>query len=166
MDKSGMYYRCSLCGQQWNKRHRNKVISYGVCPGPSIWGENQGMHPDIPKNVAPGSELIWAGVKLHKSHNIVWKQGLVICMRCGALSQGIRVKHISEECKGKPGKATFPSACLRRFRCGAHPYGPKGKWPLPPAARCPDCFTDLGPACWGSTGPVLMGCTSVQFLSC
>ena len=78
IDKSGMYYSCSLCGQQWNKQQRKQVINYGVCPGPKIWGQNQGMLLDIPKNLAPGSELIWAGVKLHKSYNIVWKQGLVI----------------------------------------------------------------------------------------
>ena len=146
LDKSGEYYSCLHCGQRWNKKHRRRVIEYGVCPGPKIWCENQGMLFDIPRNVAPGCEIIWAGQKLHKSHDIVWKQGLVICMRCGALSQGIRVKHLSEKCKGCSGKASFPGICLKRFRCGAHPYGPKEKWLLPPATRSPDCFTDLDPA--------------------
>ena len=39
INKSGKYYSCLLCGQQWNKQHRKTVISNGVCPGPRIWGE-------------------------------------------------------------------------------------------------------------------------------
>ena len=139
IDKSGNRYSCSTCGQCWNKQQRNMVISYGVCPGPSIWGENQGMLPEIPRNLARGSELIWAGHKIHKTHSIVWKRGLVICMRCGSLSQGRRVGHLIEKCKGVPKKGDFPGACLKRFRNGDHPY-PRGTWPLPAEASPPAMF--------------------------
>ena len=140
----GGWYSCLQCGQSWHTKHRNNIIARGTCPGPEIWETTSGMYPDILVRVVRGSELVWAGQQIHKTHSVCWKQGLVICMRCGCYSQGTRMIGLVKKCKGKTGDMDSRIR-LRRFRCGMHPVH-KGKWPLYAGASPPVQFSDLLPA--------------------
>ena len=145
-ENQGGWYSCLQCGQSWHLKHRHFIIAQGQCPGPKIWETiPSGMYPDIPKRVVLGSELVWAGQKIHQTHNTCWKQGLVICMRCGCLSQGTRIVGLVRKCRGRTGDNNSRIR-LRRFRCGMHPVH-KGKWPLYAGASPPAQFSDLVPAC-------------------
>ena len=138
----GGWYSCLQCGQTWHSKHRRYIIAQGQCPGPKIWVTTpSGMYPDIPKSVVAGSELVWAGQKIHKSHNVSRKQGLVICIRCGSYSQGTRIIGLVTKCKGRAGDNNSRIR-FKRFRCGMHPVY-KGKWPLYAGANPPAQFSDL-----------------------
>ena len=145
VDQKG-WYSCLQCGQTWHSKHRKDIIAQGKCPGPKIWETTpSGMYPDIPKSVVIGSELVWAGHKIHKTHNICWKRGLVICMRCGCLSQGRRIVGLVKKCRGRTGENNSRNRLIR-FRCGRHPVS-NGKWPLYAGASPPAQFSDLVSAC-------------------
>ena len=135
---------CSVGSPGKKNQHRHMVIAQGSCPGPEIWETVTGMYPEIPVRVVRGSELIWAGHKVHKTHNICWKQGLVICYRCGCYSQGARVVGLVKKCMGKPGDINSKLR-LKRFRSGLHPVH-NGRWPLYAGACPPAQFSDLLPA--------------------
>ena len=111
----------------------------GECPGPGIW--DAGTLPDIPARVRNGSQIVWAGRVIHQTHRVVWKQGLIICLKCGSLSHGTRVNNLVDECLGCPGSA-FTARNLRNFRMGRHPYGEGRRWPAGRRDPVPDIFQD------------------------
>ena len=113
------WHDCMACGQRWHKRDRRKIIGMGHCQANQLWG-HVGVDPDVPKLVKRGSGIVWAGHMLHRTHVMAWKRGLVICMRCGSLSQGKRVGHLCEECPGRP-RSSWGKGCLKAFREGGHP---------------------------------------------
>ena len=134
------WQECIKCCQWWHKRNRRDIITKGPCPGATIW--EPGRIPEIPAVVTRGSDLIFAGQTVHRTHHVAWKRGLVICLKCGALSHGAKMICLSDECPGQP-RSGFTSSCLRNFRVGIHPYGnlrhgKPPKWPLKKLDPCPD----------------------------
>ena len=127
---------CMRCGGTWRKAQRTGIIALGECPGPRLWRRhtNDVQIPLTATNAS--SSIICAGHKLHKSHHLCWKRGVTICGRCGACTQGRRVRYLIEECGGKP-KSTYMQHGLRRFRNGTHPAGNAAQWPLNDDAPIP-----------------------------
>ena len=140
----GGWQECMICCQRWHKRHRQQIISKGSCPGAVLW--EPGRIPEIPATVIPGSDLTFAGQTVHRTHHVAYKRGLVICLKCGALSHGARVVSLSDECTGQP-RSAFTSSCIRNFRVGIHPYGRirqgrPPRWPKRRRSPIPDFFRD------------------------
>ena len=132
------WQECMVCCQRWHKRQRQSIITRGNCPGAPVWDE--GPLPEIPRILPKGSSH---GSKVvHRSHRVAYKRGLIICLRCGALSHGTKVVHLNEECRGKP-RSPWASGCLEKFRKGVHPHGDRGKLPLRRRDPVPETFRKL-----------------------
>ena len=138
------WQECIKCCQWWHKRHRRDIITKGPCPGAVIW--EPGKIPEIPAPVTRGSDFIFAGQTVHRTHQVAWKRGLVICLKCGALSHGAKMICLSDECSGQP-RSAFTASCLKNFGVGNHPYGKlrygkPPKWPLKKLDPCPEFFRE------------------------
>ena len=128
---------CGRCSQTWQTRQRSNIINMGACPGPGKWGE-LGADPEIPVHQARGSEILWAGHRLHRTHSPGWKKGLVICWLCGAYTHGTRVRYLIDKCPLAP-RSKHAHLCVGAFRKGKHPLGDHGTWPQP-EGRKPSIF--------------------------
>ena len=77
------WQECMTCCQRWHQRNRRDIIKIGPRPGVRLW--ELGKIPDIPAAVTSGSDFIFAGQTVHRTHNVAYKRGLVICLKYGAL---------------------------------------------------------------------------------
>ena len=134
------WQECMICCQHWHMRQRNSIIKRGECPGIPVW--DPGHLPEIPRILPKGSELMYGSKVVHRSHRIAYRRGLIICLRCGALSHGTRVVHLNEVCSGRP-RGSWATNGLKNFRKGKHPRGDNGKWPKRRRDPIPDEFSGL-----------------------
>ena len=134
------WQECTKCCQRWHMRQRRSIIERGKCPGIPVW--DPGPIPEIPRLAPKGSELVYGSKIVHRSHRIAYNRGLVICLKCGALSHGTRVVHLNEVCFGKP-RGAWARGCLRNFRQGRHPSGDRGKWPKRRRDPVPEEFREV-----------------------
>ena len=139
--KEKQHTMCGRCGQTWDDRHRSEVLQMGTCPGPGKWGRIENC-PDNPTIANRGSCILWKGHKLHKTHVVAWKRGLIMCIRCGSYAQGARVRYLIDECPRRANTAA-KAAALKAFRKGNHPLGRKGIWPHDDNTRAPNRFYAL-----------------------
>ena len=128
---------CGRCSQTWRHDQRRDIIGLGECPGPGKWGELD-KNPEVPVHQTRGSEIIWAGHKIHKTHSLGWKKGLVICWQCGAYTHGTRIRHLIDKCPLTP-RSIHAQLCVKAFRNGRHPLGNHGVWPQPDGVK-PNIF--------------------------
>lgn len=140
------WQECMICCQWWHKRTCSDMIQKGPCPGARLW--EPGRVPDIPAIVTRGSDFVYAGHIVHRTHQVAYKMGLVVCLKCGALSHGAKVICLSDECSGQL-RSAFTSRCIRNFRVGRHPHdnlrnGRPLRWPLGRRAPIPEFFKDDG----------------------
>ena len=133
--KTGKYYRCLTCSQTWTHSKRANLLMNGTCPGPGIWGCDEGKLCR-PRQIPRGSSLIWAGNKIHDTHRLGYTQGLLFCRGCGAYTASTRVEGLTQACRMKPKNASAKFV-LNRMLSGKHPDSrhalcPKGAFPPAP----------------------------------
>ena len=131
---------CMVCCQCWHSRQRRSIITKGKCPGAPVW--EPGPLPEIPWILPKGSQLIHGSKIVHKSHRLAYKRGLLICLRCGALSHGTRIINLSEECFGKP-RSQWALGCFKNFRADRHPNGTRGRWPKRRRDPIPEVYREI-----------------------
>ena len=132
--RSGSFYQCIRCCQQWHYTKRRIFSTTGICPGPGIWGIPD-FNPDIPRKLVQGYQLFWAGGIVHYTHRLGYIKGLLFCWGCGAYASK-RVDGLANVCNLKP-KSKFASTALNNIRKGRYPdpkgkFGPTGSYPPPP----------------------------------
>ena len=114
------WHRCTMCGMSWSVFRGKKMPDR---PGAHAWKQ----HPlqKIMYKEPCGSGLMWNGIHIHRTHQLVWLRGLIFCPKCGCYSS-VRVRTLSLSCCMKPPKPG--TSRHRRLICmkkGKRPTGGK-----------------------------------------